>query len=81
MKKTEKRFMIKDSGLIVDLVTGKNFTVNSTGMVIFRDFIEGLEPSEILEAVCYEFGVDSETARRDMDEFLLDLKVMGIDEL
>lgn len=80
MKKPEKRFLLKDSGLIVDLVTGKNFTVNSTGLLIFRQFVEGRSHDEMLDAVCQEFGANRETARRDLDEFLLDLKVLGIDE-
>lgn len=80
MKKLEKRFLVKDSGLVVDLVTGKNFTVNATGLWIFRKFLDGTPEEEILESVCLEFGVDRNSASRDLDEFLLDLKVLGIDE-
>ncbi len=80
MRKNAKRFMVKDSGLIVDLVTGRNFTVNATGLLIFRDFLAGEEPAGIEDHLCREFKVSREVARRDLDEFLLDLRVLGIDE-
>lgn len=80
MGKRAGRFLVKDSGLIVDLVTGRNFTVNTTGLLIFRDFLEGSGPAEIQDHLCRDFKVSREVARRDLDEFLLDLRMLGIDE-
>ncbi len=79
-KKLSKRFLVKDSGLVLDLVTGRNFTLNATGLTIFRGFIAGLSVDELLDELCREFAVDRKVAQRDLDEFMNDLRVFGIDE-
>ncbi|EKD93549.1 MAG: hypothetical protein ACD_28C00123G0002 [uncultured bacterium] len=80
MKKANKRLVIKDSGLVLDLTTGNSYTLNQTGLAIFKGILDGEERSTILEMVCREFAVDEEVASKDLDEFLLELKVMGIYE-
>ena len=80
MKKASKRFSIKDSGLILDLATGNSYTLNPTGLAILKDALDGLEKKKILENICREFAVDTDIAKKDLDEFLMELKVMGIYE-
>lgn len=80
MKKASKRFEIKDSGLILDLSTGNSYTLNQVGLAIFRNAIAGQDRKKILETVCQDFAVNEETAKKDLDEFLMELKVMGIYE-
>ncbi|MBI3038915.1 PqqD family protein [bacterium] len=80
MKKTSDRFIIKDSGLILDLVSGHSFTANPTALVIFREILEGSPKEKIVKKMCNEFSIDSETFQQDLDEFLLELKVMGVYE-
>lgn len=80
MKKVNKRFVIKDSGLVLDLSTGNSYTLNQTGLSIFKGVLEGLGQKEILERVCEEFAVEKELAGKDMEEFLLELRVMGIQD-
>ncbi|MBI4861384.1 MAG: PqqD family protein [Candidatus Riflebacteria bacterium] len=79
-KNCPERFVIKDSGFIMDLSTGHSFTANPTGIAMFKALMEGCSREEIVDRVRREFKVDGETVRRDLDAFLLDLKVMHIHE-
>ncbi|MBI4863020.1 MAG: PqqD family protein [Candidatus Riflebacteria bacterium] len=80
MKRCPERFVIKDSGFIVDLTTGHSFTANPTGLAMFRALVDGCNRQEVVARIQREFKVDVETVRRDLDAFLLELKVMRIDE-
>jgi hypothetical protein len=80
MKKANKRFTIKDSGLVLDLTTGNSFTLNQTGLAILRGVLDGDERKAILQMLCREFAVSEEVAAKDLDEFIMELKVMGIHE-
>lgn len=80
MRKTADRYLIKDSGYIMDLTTGHSFTANMTGLYIFRALREGCTPDEVVGRLCREFVVDAATARRDLDEFLQDLSVFRLHE-
>lgn len=80
MKKRQERFQIKDSGLIIDLVTGKTFSTNTTGLAIFRGFVDGKSRTELIQALQKGFEVDRETAGRDIDEFLGEMKALHLHE-
>jgi hypothetical protein len=73
-----ERFSVKDSGFIVDLATGRSFTANPTGVAMFRCLIEGYTKDEIVRRIRKLFSVDEHSLRKDLDEFLLDLKVMRL---
>lgn len=80
MKKHSDRFNILDSGLIIDLMSGKTFSANPTGLVIFRGIIEGKKKQQLIESMIKEFEVDEKTASRDVEEFIVELKAFNLHE-
>lgn len=80
MKKQSGRFNILDSGLIIDLMTGKTFSVNPTGLVIFRGIVEGKKKQQLADCITKEFDIDEKTASRDVEEFIIELKVFNLHE-
>lgn len=69
-----------DSGLIIDLISGKSFSANPTGLVIFRGIIEGKKKQELIDSLTRDFEVDEKTASRDIEEFVVELKSFNIHE-
>ncbi len=80
MKKLADRFNILASGLIIDLVSGRTFSANPTGLVTFRGIMAGKKKSQLVDDLTAEFDVDEKTARRDVDEFLVELKSFHLHE-
>lgn len=80
MKKHSERFTVLDSGLIIDLMTGKTFSANPVGLVIFRGIIDGKKKPQLVEAVLSEFETDEKTAARDVDEFIVELQAFNLHE-
>ncbi|MFZ2959318.1 MAG: PqqD family protein [Candidatus Ozemobacteraceae bacterium] len=80
MKKHSGRFTMFDSGLIIDLISGKSFSANPTGLVIFRGIIEGKKKQELIDSLTRDFEVDEKTASRDIEEFVVELKSFNIHE-
>jgi len=78
MNKQSDRFNILDSGLIIDLMSGKTFSANPTGLVIFRGIMEGKKKQQLVEAVTKEFEIDEATAARDVEEFVVELKAFNL---
>jgi len=72
------RLAISDEGFIFDPETGTSFTVNSTGLFILKCLKEGLTEEEILSKVCSEFDVSEEEAKRDLLDFLDQLRIYGL---
>jgi hypothetical protein len=80
MKRAAERYLVKDSGFIMDLATGHSFTANATGLVIFRALMEGASLAETVQRVCRDFAIDPDTAQRDVDEFVQELRVFRLHE-
>ncbi|MBF0500017.1 MAG: PqqD family protein [Candidatus Riflebacteria bacterium] len=80
MKKLSDRFNTLDSGLIIDLMSGKTFSSNPTGLVIFRGIIEGKKKQQLIDSLTEEFDVDEKTASRDVEEFIVELKSFNLHE-
>ena len=49
-------------------------TTNAVGATVCRRLAEPATKQELLEAICEEFAVEEETARRDLEEFLILLR-------
>ncbi|NOZ03276.1 MAG: PqqD family protein [FCB group bacterium] len=65
---------LSESGFLFDHATGLTYTLNPTGQFIFRQMQKGVEGPEILTRLQEEFEVDETTARKDLDDFVRQLK-------
>jgi len=79
-KKMADRFNILASGLIIDLVSGRTFSANPTGLVTFRGIMEGRKKAQLVADLVKEFEIDEKTATRDVEEFLVELKSFHLHE-
>jgi len=73
-----KRLALSEEGFVFDPETGNSYVVNQTGMFILTKLKEGKSEEEILRELVDEFEVDEDTARRDITDFLEQLKILGI---
>ncbi len=73
-----RRLALNEEGFIFDPETGNSFVTNQTGLFILKKLREGLSEEEIVKALLEEFEVDEETARRDLYDFLEQLRILGI---
>ena len=80
MKKNTERFNILDSGLIIDQMSGKFFSANPVGLLIFRGIIAGKKKQQLIDSLTREFDVDSKTAARDVEEFIVELRSFNLHE-
>ena len=69
---------VNDEGFIFDPETGNSFTVNKTGLFIIKLLKEGKNEDEIVELLTKEFEVNEEEARRDLLDFIEQLKILGL---
>ncbi len=65
-------------GFLFDHSTGLTYTLNTTGRDIFERFQEGSEASEIVRSLIAEFEVDEETARGDLEDFVRQMRELGL---
>jgi len=65
---------ISESGFLFDHSTGLTYTLNSTGQFIFRKIQDKQNAMHILNFVMQEFDVSEETAHKDLDDFVRQLK-------
>ena len=72
--KIQENLAISDSGFLFFPTTGETFTVNEMGTEILKNLKEGKTSDEIIENILQKFEVDKETAERDLDDFLSQLK-------
>jgi len=77
MGKLEK-LAVNEEGFIFDPETGNSFTVNQTGLLILKLLKEGKSEEEIVEALTREYDVSPEEARRDLLDFIEQLRLNGL---
>ena len=49
-------------------------TINGSGTSLWEKLAEGASKSELLDAMLSEYNIDSETAKKDIDEFISKLE-------
>ena len=54
------------------------FTISPSAAVVYQALLDGLDEDEILGRVLKEFEVDEETAKKDIEEFLDQLREFDI---
>ncbi|MEO2069104.1 MAG: HPr-rel-A system PqqD family peptide chaperone [Desulfurobacteriaceae bacterium] len=69
---------VNDEGFIFDPETGNSFTVNKTDLFIIKLLKEGKSEDEIVSHLTNEFEVNEEEAKRDLLDFIEQLKILGL---
>ncbi len=75
-----ERLAINDEGFIFDPETGNSYTVNQTGLFIIKLLKEGKNEEEIVKALTEEFEIGEDEAKRDLVDFLEQLRLYGLVE-
>jgi PqqD family protein of HPr-rel-A system len=75
-----ERLAINDEGFIFDPETGSSYTVNKTGLFIIKLLKEGKNEEDIVKALTEEFEIDEDEAKRDLVDFLEQLRLYGLVE-
>ncbi len=60
--------------LILDLSTSTYLAVNRTGAVLWEDLLKGSTHERLVSRLAEQFGIDEDTAVRDLDAFLSDFR-------
>jgi hypothetical protein len=64
--------------VLLDLRSGRYFGLNGTGARVWALLKDGLERTQIADAIVEEFEVDAEIARADVDVFIVALTERGL---
>lgn len=67
------RLALSDTGFAFDPVSGDSFTLNQTGLALFRIFLRHRALPEVLAEVARTFAVDPREAERDIHDFAVQL--------
>ncbi len=73
-----RKLALNEEGFVFDPETGNSYTVNSTGKLILECLKDGLSEEEILDRIVAEFEVEREEAKRDLMDFLDQLRIYGL---
>jgi hypothetical protein len=57
---------------------GRYVSTNAAGTVLWAALAEGASRQELVERLVAEFGIDADTAARDVDAFVIELKSNGL---
>lgn len=69
---------LSESGFLFDPATGHTYSLNQTGAFVLRRLIEGHPADELPGLVASAFETDEETANRDSEQFMMQLRDMGL---
>jgi hypothetical protein len=67
---TLRRLAVSESGFVFDPVSGHNFTVNDTGLIILRRLQQKQDFSGLLQELEREFDATPSDIERDVVEFI-----------
>lgn len=67
--KSLQRLAISESGFVFDPVSGHNFTVNETGLIILRLLQKSTDLQPVLDQLINEYDITARDAERDVLEF------------
>lgn len=66
-----KQYLWKEIGdqvVILNFESGRYFSLNPSGSVIWKSALDNLSQDQIVQRLCDEFDVDRETARQDTED-------------
>lgn len=78
--RSKQRLRINDAGFLLDTNDAESYTLNASGIVIFRALMAGVDSSRLARELAASFEVTEEQAQRDVDRFLLHLATLGLVE-
>jgi hypothetical protein len=61
---------ITDNGFLYDVADGDSYTLNRTGMLIYRSLLAGEDSREVWRELVRLFQIEGDQARRDVTRFL-----------
>ncbi len=67
---TLRRLAISESGFVFDPVSGHNFTVNDTGLLILRHLQQNQDFSTLVKRLQQEYDATPNDIERDVIEFI-----------
>lgn len=65
---------VDEEMIVLHLPTGKYYTFNNTGHLVWQQLAKGKDTSEITSEIMNKYEVDKETANRDLTTFIDGLK-------
>lgn len=69
---------VSDTGFVFDPYTGATYSLNGPGIVLLRGIRDGLGRDELVEQLAERFEVADHDLRRDVDEFVQQLREEGL---
>jgi hypothetical protein len=63
---------VGDQVVVLHIETGRYYSLNHPGSLIWKGLMEGLSLDRIIERVCFVFDVDKPTAKKDTEEMIRD---------
>ncbi|MCP3875671.1 MAG: PqqD family protein [Desulfobacteraceae bacterium] len=63
---------VKERVVVLHFDSGKYYSLNTTGSLIWKSLIENISRDEIVNQVCLEFDIDRQTAENDTEEIIND---------
>jgi hypothetical protein len=78
MESNLKHLALSDNGFLFDTISGHTYTLNKVGISILRELMAGSGRDAVIAALTERYDVTAEAASRDVDEFFIRLKDIGI---
>lgn len=69
---------LSERGFLFDPSTGQTYSLNATATFVLKSLIGGVDAAALPALVAARFDVDAETAGRDAEQFLLQLRELGL---
>jgi len=70
--------VVDGEALIVDLASGRFFSLDRVGTEVWTGLKNGLDLAQIVDAIATTYGVDEQTVRRDVNDLLEELSREGL---
>jgi coenzyme PQQ synthesis protein D (PqqD) len=67
-----------DEILALDVAAATYLMVKGSGVLLWRELADGASPDELSAALADAYGIDAETASRDVDRFVARLRDRGL---
>lgn len=63
---------LKGRVVVLNLESGKYYSLNSTGSLIWKSLLDGFSFEEIVDIICSTYTIDTENARQDAESMIND---------
>ena len=64
--------------VVLDVLGSRYLSINAAGTVLLGELRKGTDEDQMICVLAGTFGIDEETARRDLSAFLADLDELGL---